>query len=58
MKKLIELDSEKRKLVCKTFGVTQANLSQALRFQRNSKKAIAMRKVAIENGGVLLEQKN
>ncbi len=56
MKKLIELDSEKRKYICKTYGVTAANLSQALRFKRNSKQAIAMRAMALEHGGKLLEE--
>jgi hypothetical protein len=53
---LIELrDTEVRKKICRTFGVTNTNLSQALRFKRNSKTAIAMRKMALENGGVLYE---
>lgn len=56
MKKLIELrDKEVREKICRAFGVTNANLSQALRFKRNSKAAIAMRKMALENGGILYE---
>jgi hypothetical protein len=52
MQEFIELkNKEKRQMICRTFGVTNANLSQALRYQRNSKTAIAMRKMATENGG-------
>lgn len=59
MDKLIELrDKNARQKICRTFGVTNANLSQALRFRRNSKTAIAMRTMAMENGGVLYEQKS
>jgi hypothetical protein len=57
MRQLIELDSKKRELIRKTYGVTGANISQALKFQRNSRTAIAIRKMAMENGGILYEEK-
>ena len=53
MRKLIDVNSDTKKMICKTFEVTQANVSQALRYKRNSKKTIAMRKMAMENGGIL-----
>lgn len=56
MKQLIELNTEARKKIAKHFGVTPQNVSQALRFRRNSKNAIAIRKMAMENGGVLYER--
>lgn len=52
MKQIIELkDTEKRKMIAKTFGISLANLSQILRFKRNGKNAEAIRKMAQENGG-------
>lgn len=57
MRRYIDLtDSEARKEICKLYKVTPASLSQALRFKRNSKKAIAMRAMAIEKGGTLFEE--
>ena len=39
MKQIIELrDTEKRKMIAETFGISLANLSQILRFKRNGKK--------------------
>ena len=55
--KLIQANKETRKKICEHFGVSNANVSQVLRFQRNSKAAIAMRKMAIENGASLYEKK-
>jgi len=56
MERHIELKDKKvRKMIINHFEVTSSNLTQALRFKRNSKQAIAMRKMAIENGGVLFE---
>lgn len=38
MKQIIELrDTEKRKMIAETFGISLANLSQILRFKRNGK---------------------
>lgn len=51
MKQIIELrDTEKRKMIAETFGISLANLSQILRFKRNGKNAEAIRKMAQENG--------
>jgi len=58
MNSLIVLEStETRKKICKHFGVTNQNLSQALKFKRNSPNAIRMRAMALENGGKLYEHK-
>jgi hypothetical protein len=57
MNRLIVLESEKRKMICKHFGVTNQNLSQVLKFKRNSPNAIRMRAMALENGGKLYEYK-
>lgn len=53
MKQIIELrDTEKRKMIAETFGISLANLSQILRFKRNGKNAEAIRRMAQENGGI------
>lgn len=47
MKQIIELrDTEKRKMIAETFGISLANLSQILRFKRNGKNAEAIRRMA------------
>jgi len=56
MDKLIEASKETRKKICAHFGVSKANVSQALKFQRNSTNAIAIRKMALENGATLYEK--
>ena len=49
MKQIIELrDTEKRKMIAETFGISLANLSQILRFKRNGKNAEAIRKMRSE----------
>ena len=49
MKQIIELrDTEKRKMIAETFGISLANLSQILRFKRNGKNAEAIRRMAQE----------
>jgi len=53
MRKLIDVDSDTKKKISKTFKVTPANVSQALRYKRNSSATRAMRKMAMENGGTL-----
>ena len=59
MKQIIELrDTEKRKMIAKTFGISLANLSQILRFKRNGKNAEAIRKMAQENGGIIYTKDN
>lgn len=46
MKQIIELrDTEKRKMIAETFGISLANLSQILRFKRNGKNAEAIRRM-------------
>jgi len=57
MDKLIEANKETRKKIREHFNVSNANVSQALKFQRNSKAAVAIRKMAIENGATLYEKK-
>lgn len=57
MQKRIELtDRETRKMIAKTFGVTSMSLSLALRFKRNSPECKKMRQMALNNGGVLLQE--
>lgn len=58
MDKLIEANKETRKKICEHFNVSSANVSQALKFQRNSKAAVAMRKMALESGAIYYEKKN
>lgn len=53
MKQIIELkDTETRKMIAKTFGISLPNLSQTLRWKRNGVNAEAIRKMAEENGGI------
>lgn len=56
MDRIIKVDSNTREKICKAFKVSTANVGQALAFKRNSKNCIAMRAMAIENGGILYEQ--
>ena len=57
MKQIIELrDTEKRKMIAETFGISLANLSQILK--RNGKNAEAIRKMAQENGGIKYTEGN
>lgn len=59
MKQIIELrDTEKRKMIAETFGISLANLSQILRFKRNGKNAEVIRKMAQENGGIKYTEGN
>ncbi|MCS2304053.1 hypothetical protein NXX23_19660 [Bacteroides ovatus] len=59
MKQIIELrDTEKRKMIAETFGISLANLSQILRFKRNGKNAEAIRRMAQENGGIKYTEGN
>lgn len=56
MKQIIELrDTEKRKMIAETFGIS---LGQILRFKRNGKNAEAIRKMAQENGGIKYTEGN
>lgn len=57
MRQKIELkDTETRKMITKIFGVTDASLSQALNFRRNSENAKKMRTMALRHGGILLKE--
>ena len=47
----IELDAEGKAKLAKAFGVTVQNVSQALRFKRNSPTAFQIREAALKNGG-------
>lgn len=51
----IELGTEGRAMLARTFGVSARNVSQALAFERNSVRACKIREAAIANGGRLLE---
>lgn len=54
----IELkDTEVRNMIAKDFGITSAALSMALSFKRNSPMARAVREMAMQHGGVYLEEK-
>lgn len=56
MKMIVLKDGEARKKIRRELGITSAALSQALRFQRNSLSAAKARAMAIQNGGVLMEE--
>ena len=58
MRKFIKLEDKKqREKIRKSKGVTDAMLSYALSFQRNSDTAVSMRVMAMENGGILFIEK-
>ena len=58
MRKYIDLEDKKqRKKIRETKGVSDVMLSYALRFRRDSDTAVAMRIMAMENGGKLLVEK-
>jgi len=57
MDKLIIANKETREKICKHLGVSDVNVSQALKYKRNSKACIAMRKMALENGAKEYELK-
>ena len=58
MRKLIKLENKvHRKKIRESKGVTDAALSYALSFQRNSNTAISMRVMAMENGGTFYVEK-
>ena len=57
MKKMIILEDKAiRKKIADELGYTSQALGLALHFKRNSQKAKIARKMAIENGGVLMEE--
>lgn len=56
-RKILLENSEVRKMICRTLGISGMLLSYALNFKRNSRKCIAARQMALENGGILMEEK-
>ena len=57
MKRIILLENKKaRENIGEAFGVTAVNISQSLRFARNSEKNQRIRLAAMRNGGVLLHE--
>lgn len=58
MRKKIELrDTAMRREICEALHITNAALSYALNYRRNSPSAVAARAMALERGGVLMEEK-
>lgn len=57
VKKIILTDREAQRKILDTFGVTRMSLSYALNYKRNSDKCKQMRKMAMELGGILLEER-
>ena len=56
MKRIIKLDSyEMRRKIAKTYNLSLPSVSMALNFRRNSSQSVAIRAMAMENGGVLYE---
>ncbi|MDR1865965.1 MAG: hypothetical protein LBR08_10395 [Bacteroidales bacterium] len=53
MKEFIVVEKEVRAKIAKTYKVTPECVGMALRFKRNGQRAVAMRIMALENGGVL-----
>mgnify|MGYP001771232154 CR=1 FL=1 len=58
VKKIILTDREAQRKILDTFGVTRMSLSYALNYKRNSDKCKQMRKMAMELGGILLEERS
>jgi predicted transcriptional regulator len=57
MKRVILLEDQKqREKIARIFTVTQANVSQSLRFTRNGEQNKRIRLAAMRNGGVLLHE--
>ncbi|MDR2920602.1 MAG: hypothetical protein LBV72_14715 [Tannerella sp.] len=57
MKRFIKLENNETRLkIAKAYDASLPAVSMALNFKRNSRKCIAMRTMAIENGGVLYEE--
>lgn len=51
-------DTQTRRKIAETFGVSMPYVSMALDFRRNSATAIKIRNMALNNGGVLLQEAN
>lgn len=57
MKRVIKLNDKKiRQKIADTFKVELSTVSMALNFRRNSNQSVAIRAMAMENGGVLYEE--
>ena len=58
MRRKIELaDMAARAEICRVLGISKPLLSLALSFKRNSLAAQQVREMALERGGVLMEEK-
>lgn len=57
IKKIVLQDTEARKKICQALNISNALLSMSLSFKRNSAVCSQARKMALENGGVLMEEK-
>ena len=58
MRRKIELaDTVTRTEICRTLGISKSFLSLALSFNRNSTAAQQARVMALERGGILMEEK-
>lgn len=58
MVRRIELkDTEVRRMIAQKLGITSAALSMALSFKRNSPMAKTVREMALQHGGIYLEEK-
>lgn len=58
MKRRIELsDTEARAEICRALGMSKPALSLALSYNRNSPTACKAREMALQMGGVLMEEK-
>lgn len=58
MRRKIELkNGAARKEICEALGISTAGLSLALSFDRNSLTAKQAREMALQRGGVLMEEK-
>lgn len=56
MKMIVLQNKEARKKIRQELGITGAALSYALNFKRNSPMAIKARTMALQNGGILMEE--
>lgn len=58
MRRKIELaDMDARNEICRTLGISKPLLSLALSFKRNSQSACKARDMALQMGGVMMEEK-
>ena len=56
MKMIVLQNKEVREKIRRELGISGAALSYALNFKRNSPTAIKARMMALQNGGVLMEE--